>query len=194
MEDLSHLKLIAMSLLQTCSYVTEQMQTPVTIDLNKFMEAFSITRADGTEVRPPSWKAEEDNSISISTTISHLTPESQSSSFTTPKPLTMEDYRLIRQTEAIRWIDLQEKRASIIARLQPVRPEEYQERRDAVKTDSGPLRRKGMKFCYHTKQNIIKYFYSPKKNNRANSKIQNRRQTWQPSKNIEKSYGFSQST
>lgn len=145
MEDASHLKLIAMGLLQTCSYVTEQMQTPVTIDLNKFLESFSITKADGAVIHPPSWMAEEDNCPRISTTKTHI-PDLQSSSVITPKPFTMEDYRLSRQAEAIRWIDLQEKRASIIARLQPVRPEEYQERRDAVKAESGPLRRKGMKF------------------------------------------------
>jgi hypothetical protein len=163
MEDNSHLKLIAMGLLQTCSYITEQMQTPVTIDLNKFMEAFSITKADGSVVHPPSWEAEEDNSITISTATSRFTPDLQS------KSLTMEDYRLIRQAEAIRWIDLQEKRASIIARLQPVTPAEYQERRDAVKTDSGPLRRKGMKFCYQSKCNKINQLYSPKKNDHAHS-------------------------
>ena len=40
MQDISSLKLIAMGLLQACSYITKQMQTPVTIDVNKFLESF----------------------------------------------------------------------------------------------------------------------------------------------------------
>lgn len=56
----------------------------------------------------------------------------------------MDDYRRCRQAEAIRWINLQEKRASIMARLQPITPAEYQRRRDDVKSKSGPLRRKGI--------------------------------------------------
>jgi hypothetical protein len=143
MEDISQLKLITTSLLQTCSYVTEQMRTPVTIDINKFLESFSITKADGTVIHPPSWIVEEDDTTTFASRI--FPPHPHSDSFTAPKPFTMEDYRLMRQAEAIQWINLQEKRASIIARLQPVRPEEYQERRDAVMTDSGPLHRKGMK-------------------------------------------------
>jgi hypothetical protein len=58
----------------------------------------------------------------------------------------MDNYSQCRRTEAMRWINLQEKRASIIARLHPVTPEEYQEHRDAVNSESGPLRRKGMNF------------------------------------------------
>lgn len=144
MKDVSHQKLIAMSLLQTCGFVTKQMQTRVTIDVNKFMESFSI-KIDGEDVHPPSWISGEDESVTISPTTPF--PNSRSSSLTaSPKPFTMEDYSRCRQAEAIRWINLQQKRASIIARLQPVGPEEYQERRDAVNSDSGPLRRKGMKF------------------------------------------------
>ena len=145
MEDISHMKLIAMSLLQTCGYVTEQMQTRVTIDVNKFMESFSI-KVDGGDIHPPSWISAEEQSVTISPTTAPI-PNPQSGSQTaSPKPFTMEDYSQCRQAETIRWINLQEKRASIIARLQPVRPEEYQDRRKAVNSDSGPLRRKGMKF------------------------------------------------
>jgi len=143
MQDVSHLNLIVMSLLQTCSYVTEQMQTAVTIDVNKFMGSFSI-EANGRDIHPPHWIRGEDNSVTISPA-TVVVPNSQSSSLTaSPKPFTMDDYSRCRQAEAIRWIDLQEKRASIIARLQPITAEEYQARRDAVNSDSGPLRRKGM--------------------------------------------------
>lgn len=139
MQDVSHLKLITMSLLQTCSYVTEQMQTPVRIDVNKFLESFSIQTDEG-DVHPPSWIAGGDDSVSFYPSINpSLTPSPSSS------PFTMDDYSQCRRAEAIRWIDLQEKRASIIARVRPVTREEYQERRDAVNSESGPLRRKGMK-------------------------------------------------
>ena len=137
MQDVSHLKLITTSLLQTCGYITGQMKAPVSIDVNKFMEAFSINM-DGQEVHPPSWRVGEDNSVTLSPT----TPVLPS---TPLRPFTMEDYILCRRAEAIRWIDHQEKQSSIIPRLQPVTPEEYQERRDAVNSESGPLRRKGMK-------------------------------------------------
>jgi hypothetical protein len=143
MQDISHLKLITMSLLQTCGYVTEQMRTPVRIDVNKFLESFSIQAVEG-EIHPPSWTAREDNSVLFSPTV---IPNSQSHSLTpTPSPFTMDNYSQCRRTEAIRWINLQEKRASIIARLHPVTPEEYQERRDVVNSESGPLHRKGMNF------------------------------------------------
>jgi hypothetical protein len=62
-----------------------------------------------------------------------------------PTYFTMKDYSHCRRAEALWWINLQEKCASIIARLQPVTPQEYQEHRDAVNSASGPLRRKGMK-------------------------------------------------
>lgn len=145
MQDVSHMKLITMSLLQTCSYITNQMHTPVTIDVNKFMESFSI-KSDGRNVHPPSWSAGEEDSITFFPS-SGLIPDSQSSSLTPPRPFTMEDYSRCRRAEAIRWINLQEKRASIIPRLRPITPEEYQERRDAVNSNAGPLRRKGMKVC-----------------------------------------------
>ena len=138
MQEVSHLKLMAMSLLQTCSYVTKQMNTKVTIDVNKFMESFSIN-TNGRDIHPPFWMAGDDDSLTFSNG-----PNLRSNSFTaSQKPFTMEDYGKHRQGEAIRWINLQEKRASIIARLQPVTPEEYQAHRDAVISGSGPLRRKG---------------------------------------------------
>ena len=52
---------------QTCSYITEQMQTPVSIDINKFMESFSIKAEDGGDIRPPSWIEGEGDSITFST-------------------------------------------------------------------------------------------------------------------------------
>ena len=143
-KDDSHLNLIAMSLLQICSYVTEQMQSMVSIDVNKFLESFSI-KDDRGEIHPPFWIAGEDDYVTFSPTTT-LIPNSQSSSPTSSsKPFTMEDYSRCRRAEAIRWINLQEKRASIMARLRPAKPEEYQERRDAVNSASGPLRRKGIK-------------------------------------------------
>ena len=54
----------------------------------------------------------------------------------------MDDYRQCRQAEALRWIDLQEKRASIIARLHPISAEEYQELRNSILSKPGPLLRK----------------------------------------------------
>ena len=113
MEDFSHLKLISMGLLQTCGYITEQMQTAVTIDVNKFMESFSI-KTDKGNIHPPYWIAGEDNSLTFSPATA-LNSNSQSSSSTFPKPFTMKDYSQCRQAEAISWIDLQEKRASIMA-------------------------------------------------------------------------------
>ena len=150
MQDVSHLKLIAMSLLQTCSYITEQMQTPVTIDVNKFMDSFSI-KTDGGNIHLPTWIAGEDDSVLISNATTVI-PNSQSSSHVeSPNIFTMDDYSQCRQAKAIRWIDLQEKRASIMARLQPVTPEEYQKRQDDVKLKSGPLRRKGIYFISQVK-------------------------------------------
>ena len=145
MQDVSHLKLIAMGLLQTCNYVTEQMQTRVSIDINKFMESFSIKTEDGRDIHPPSWIEGEGDSVTFSTT----TP---SSSSLTPsqKPFTMNIYCRVRQAEEIRWINLQEKRATIIPRLQPLTPEEYQACRDAVYAESSVLARKGIQFHHHS--------------------------------------------
>ena len=155
MNDISHLKLIATSLLQTCSYVTGQMQTPVTIDINKFMESFSI-KADGGDIHLPSWTAGENNSVTLSPATAIISQPQSSSHSTSPTPFTMEDYRRCRQVEAINWINLQERLSSVRPRLQPVRAEEYQERRDAVNSASGPLRRNGIKFhfIHHLKYNI----------------------------------------
>ena len=54
----------------------------------------------------------------------------------------MDDYRRYHKAEALCWIDLQEKWASIIARLQPTPAEEYQNLQDAITSDSGPICRK----------------------------------------------------
>ena len=141
MQDVSHLKLITMGLLQTCSYITEQMQTPVSIDINKFMESFSIKAEDGGDIRPPSWIEGEGDSVTFSTN-----PNPPSGSLIpSGKPFTMDIYRRCRQAEEIRWINLQEKRASVIPRLQPVTPEEYQARRDVIYAESSGLSRKGIK-------------------------------------------------
>lgn len=141
MQDISHLKLITMGLLQTCSYVTEQMQTPVSIDINKFIESFSIKAEDGGDIHPPSWIEGEGDSVTFSTN-----PNPPSGSLApSRKPFTMDIYRRCRQAEEIRWINLQEKRASVIPRLQPVTPEEYQARRDVVYAESSGLSRKGIK-------------------------------------------------
>ena len=146
MQDVSHLKLITMGLLQTCNYVTEQMQMPVFIDVNKFMDSFSIKAKDGRDIHPPSWMEGEGDSVTFSTTI-----PSSSSLAPSQKPFTMDIYRRVQQAEEIRWINLQEKRASIIPRLQPVTPEEYQARRDAIYAESSRLSRKGIKIQHHSK-------------------------------------------
>lgn len=146
MQQISQLKLVTTSLLQTCGYVTDQMQSAVTIDVNKFIGSFSIKAENGEDIHPPSWIEGEGNLVTLSSTTA-VNPNLQSSPLpTSPKPFTMQDYSRCRQAEAIRWINLQEKRASIIPRLQPTTPEEYEARRDAVYSDSGVLRRKGMKF------------------------------------------------
>jgi len=128
-----------MALLQTCGYVIDQMPTEVTVDINKFLQAFSI-EGDGKSIRPPSWTKSKGDMVVIAPS----TP-TQITSLASPVPFNMGDYRRCRQAEALRWIDLQEKRASIIARLQPVSPEEYQKLRNAVLSESGPLRRKQKK-------------------------------------------------
>jgi len=149
MDEVSHLKLMTMSLLQTCGYISEQMQAEVTIDVNKFLGAFSIEVA-GSRVHPPLWTQNEDNTTNVISPIPiPLTGEAAA----TPGPFSMEDYRKTRQAEALRWIDLQEKRSSIIARLQPVTREEYEQLRNAVKAENRPLCRKGKK------QGMIKYSY-----------------------------------
>ena len=135
MEESSHLNLMTMALLQTCGYVIDQMPTEVTVDINKFLQAFSI-EGNGEPIRPPSWtKSEGDMVVIAPSTPPQIT-------LAGPAPFNMDDYRRCRQAEALRWIDLQEKRASIIACLQPVSAEEYQKLRNAVLSESGPLSRK----------------------------------------------------
>ena len=169
---------MSMALLQTCGYVIDQMQTEVTVDINKFLEAFSI-EGDGGCVRPPSWTKSEGDSVVI-TPYTLTSPMSlQNDSSAVPSPFNMDDYRRCRQAEALRWINLQEKRASIIARLLPVSAEDYQKLRDAVLSESGPLCRKkkrktGLKYAFgihFAKLTSDKYFASPK----TNPSRQNRR-------------------
>jgi hypothetical protein len=148
MQDVSQLKLIAMSLLQTCSYVTEQMQTPVTIDVNKFMESFSIKAEEGADIHPPFWIKGEGDLVTFSSGTAEV-PNSQSSSPTlSQEPFTMPKYSQCRQAEDIRWTNLRERRSSVIPRLQPITPEEYQAHRDAIYAESGSLHRKGIKFHF----------------------------------------------
>jgi len=130
MEKVSHLKLMTMGLLQTCSYVTEQMQTKVTIDINKFLEAFSI-EVDGCRIHPPPWTRAPIGQTS--TSVSSLGSTSHSED--------MDTYGTDRQSETISWLDLRETRSLTMARLQPTTAEEYQRLRDAVTSDRGPLHR-----------------------------------------------------
>ncbi len=171
MEKTSHLKLMTMGLLQTCSYVTEQMQTKVTIDINKFLEAFSI-EVDGCRIHPPSWTQSEQNSISIRPHTPIQQTLISSSSLVPTSIFDMDDYRASRQAEAIRWINLQERRSSIIARLQPTTAEKYQRLRDAVTSDSGPLHRTvkkqpGTKYIYTMSKplHILYIYYSSQTDN-----------------------------
>jgi hypothetical protein len=143
MQQISHLKLMSMGCLQACSFFMEQMPQNVAIDINKFLGAFSI-EVDGQHIHPPSWVRSENNSlVTIPSTSTLSTLPSESS--TSPPIFNMEDYRKYRQEEALHWIDLQEKRASTIARLQPTSSEEYQKQRDAIRSESGFLRRKAKK-------------------------------------------------
>jgi len=128
----------------------DQMPTKVTFDINKFLDAFSI-EGDGGCIRPPTWTKSEGNNLVIGPSAPPLHAASQDFSSEIPVPFNMDDYHQCRQAEAIWWIDLQEKRASVIACLQPISAEEYQNLRDAVLFDSGPLCRKQKKksglFC-----------------------------------------------
>lgn len=144
MEESSHLNLMTMALLQTCGYVIDQMQTEVTVDINKFLEAFSIEGEEG-HIIPPSWTKTEGGSVAISQYAHTLPPSPQINPPPIPSPFNMNDYRQCRQAEALRWINLQEKRASIIARLQPVSAEEYKKLRNDILSKSGPLLRKQKK-------------------------------------------------
>jgi len=88
MKDVSHLNLIAMSLLQTCGYVTEQMQTQVTIDINKFMESFSI-KTDGGIVHPSFWTLPEDNQVAVSPSRPVNSVSQSGTNMASPKPFNM---------------------------------------------------------------------------------------------------------
>lgn len=145
MEESSHLNLITMALLQTCGYVVDQMQAEVTVDVNKFLDAFSIER-DGQRIRPPLWTKTEGNSVAITQSPLTSSGSLQNDSLANPSLFNMDDYRRCRQAEALRWIDLQEKRASIIARFQPTSAEEYQTLRNAVLSKAGPETKKKIRF------------------------------------------------
>lgn len=143
MHQISHLNLMSMGCLQACSFFIDQMPHNVVIDVNRFLGAFSI-EVDGQRVSPPSWIPSENDSVRIvPSTSTFFNPPLESS--TSPQVFNMDDYRRYRQAEALRWIDLQEKRASIISRLQPTSSEDYQMLREAISSDNGPLRRKQKK-------------------------------------------------
>lgn len=144
MEEKSHLNLMTMALLQTCGYIIDQMPSEVTIDINKFLDAFSI-EGDGGSIRPPLWTKDEGNSVAITPRTLTSSFPSQNNSSIISSTFDMDDYRQCRQTEALRWIDLQEKRASIIARFQPIPAEEYEVLRNAVLSKPGASLRKPKK-------------------------------------------------
>lgn len=126
-----------MGLLQMSGYITRQMQAEVVIDVNKFLGAFSIMTDKG-YLSPPSWTGCEDDEDSAIILPVPLSPLSNTPTGT----FNMTDYSKCRQAEAIRWLNLQEKRASIIPRMQPVSAKAYQELRDAIVFESGPQQRK----------------------------------------------------
>jgi len=138
MEESLHLNLMAMALLQTCGYVVDQMPTAVTININKFLEAFSI-EGDGKHIRPPSWTKREGDSVVITPYAQASLAPPQNNSLEIPPLFNMNNYCQCQQAEALRWIDLQEKRSSIISRLQPVSAEDYQKLRNAILSKPGPL-------------------------------------------------------
>lgn len=130
-----------MGCLQACGFFSEQMPCEVAIDVNMFLGAFSI-EIDGQRIHPPSWVPSENNSVTIVPSASTSSTPPSDPSILPPTNFDIDDYRRCRQAEALRWIDLQEKRASIIARIPPTTAEEYQKLRDAVMSETGPLRRK----------------------------------------------------
>jgi hypothetical protein len=144
MQQISHLKLMSMGCLQACGFFMEQTPYDVSIDVNKFLSAFSIN-VDGQHLCPPSWVQGENDSVDIVSSGSTSSAPPSAETSTSPPVFNMVDYRKYRQKEAIQWINLQEKRASIIARLQPTSKEEYQKLRDAVMSDDGSSRRKQKK-------------------------------------------------
>lgn len=130
---------MTMSLYQMSGYITQQMQSEVSIDINKFLGAFSIKTDEG-QLHLPSWTQCEDREDSA-----NILPRPVPLSLLSNTPtdtFNMTDYSKCRQAEAIRWIDLQEKRASIMPRMQPVSAKAYQELRDVILFESGPQLRK----------------------------------------------------
>lgn len=99
--------------------------------------------ADGTRIHPSSWTLSEQDSASFGphSQIRQASTSNLSSQAMSTNILNMDNYRTSRQAEAIRWIDLQERRSSIISRLQPTTAEEYQHLRDAVTSENAPIRR-----------------------------------------------------
>jgi hypothetical protein len=144
MEQISHLKLMSMGCLQACSFFIDQMPHNVAIDVNRFLGAFSI-EVDGQHASPPSWVQSENDSVRIVPSTSSSSFNLPSESSTSPQVFNMDDYRRYRQAEALTWINLQEKRALIIARPQPMSSKDYQTLRDAILSENGPLRRKQKK-------------------------------------------------
>ena len=143
MQQISHLKLMSMGCLQACGFFSEQMPHDVSIDINMFLGAFSI-EVDSQRIRPPSWIQGENGWVIIAPSAATSSTQPSESSMS-PPVFNMDNYRRYRQVEAFYWIDLQEKRASIIARLQPTSVEEFQKMRDAVSSEAGPFRRKPKK-------------------------------------------------
>ena len=101
MEESSHLNLMTMALLQTCGYIIDQMQTEVTININKYLDAFSIKGGDRC-IQPPSWTKREGNSVVITPYAQPLPMQSQNDSPAILPPFDMNDYRQCRQAEALR--------------------------------------------------------------------------------------------
>jgi hypothetical protein len=149
MEQTSHLNLMSMGFLQACAFFAEQMPCQVDIDINMFLKAFSI-KVDDQRIHPPSWVQNDDKSVMIvpsaTTSSTPSTPSVEPSAV-----FDMDVYRAARQAEALRWINLQEKRASIMARIHPTSAEEYQKLRDIVMSEAGTIYRKqkktGTKTC-----------------------------------------------
>ena len=132
---------MSMGCLQACGFFAEQMPCKVSININMFLRAFSI-KVDDQRIHPPSWVQNDDNSVMIMPSTTMLsTPPSEPSTLS-PTVFDIDDYRRCQQAEALHWINLQEKRASIIAYLQPMLAEEYQMLRDAVILEVEPLCRK----------------------------------------------------
>jgi hypothetical protein len=158
---------MSMGCLQACGFFAEQMPSKVTIDINMFLKAFSI-KVDNQLVHPPSWVQNNDKSVIIMpSSPTSSTPPSEPS-LPSPTVFDMDHYRTCRQAEALCWINLQEKRASIISSIQPTLAEDYQKWRDTIMSESEPfqrkLKKKGMKICSYSIQAEHSYpFIKPAK-------------------------------